>query len=119
MKVLTPIQMESQHRKKWGSDVDAVFDLGSLEEKSISFDDFVNELVTKYHEHGKQKILDVLSKTHSFTIKGLQTELSMDRIEVCMLIGRLVHYGAYAKYFSYWKRTAVFTEWCYHACRKA
>lgn len=118
METLTPIQMDVKSVKKWGPDVQAIFDLGPLEKKPVNFDDLVKELITRYDENGKRKILDTLSNAHSFTIKGLQAMLEMDRMGVCILIGRLVHYGAYAKYFSYWKRTALFTEWCYHACRK-
>lgn len=61
--------------------------------------------------YDREKATKMFSESASLTIRHVMTTLGVQRQAAKELVNILLQYKAYAKYFSYWRRTKEFTMW--------
>lgn len=67
--------------------------------------------ITKKKIGGVGRVFEVLRSAQSLTIQLVAKALGLEREDAKVLVDLLVANGAYTKYYSYWRRTPMFSEW--------
>lgn len=67
--------------------------------------------IAKKKMGGVNNVCMVLQRAQSVTIQYISSTLDISRETAKQLLDILVASGAYTKYYSYWRRTAAFSDW--------